>query len=75
MSATIVPFPTTHEPWLSKGQIAAYYGRTTRWVEPRVREGMPHRKDGGSRYARTMFRLSDMEAWMASRAGDTVAHD
>lgn len=64
----IVAFPTTHEPWLSKRQIAMHYGRTTRWVEMRMRDGMPHRKDGRSREARTMFRLSECDAWMQTRA-------
>lgn len=52
------------EPWLSKRQIAAHFGRTTRWVELRVREGMPSRMNGGRRG----FRLSEVENWMAGRS-------
>jgi hypothetical protein len=74
MSAQVLPFPTTHEPWLSKAQIAMHFGRTTRWVELRMRDGMPHRKDGRSRYARTMFRLSEVEAWMEDRGRTPDVH-
>lgn len=74
MSAQVLPFPTTHEPWLSKKQIAAHFGRTTRWVEMRMAEGMPHRKDGESREARTMFRMSDVEAWMDDRGRTPDVH-
>jgi hypothetical protein len=45
VSATVIPLPrrTDWEPELSKRQLAATLGYTTRWVELRVREGMPSR--------------------------------
>ena len=63
--AIIVPFPRSimSEPWLSKRQIADHFGRSTRWVELRVREGLPSKMIGGRRG----FRLSEVEAWIDGR--------
>ena len=49
--ASVIAFPaaTVREPWLSKRQIADYFGRSTRWVELRVREGLPSKMIGGRR--------------------------
>jgi predicted DNA-binding transcriptional regulator AlpA len=51
------------EPWVSKAQVASYLGRSKRWVELRVREGMPSRMIGGRR----AYRLSEVDAWIAER--------
>jgi hypothetical protein len=51
------------EPWLSKREIASHFGRSTRWVELRMREGLPSKMIGGRRG----FRLSDVEAWIDGR--------
>jgi hypothetical protein len=32
-AANVVAFPTKFEPWVTKAQVAAYFGRSTRWVE------------------------------------------
>ena len=48
------------EPWLSKRQLAAYFGFSTRWVELRVREGMPSEVISGRR----RFRVSECEEWL-----------
>jgi hypothetical protein len=39
----LVPFPRRpgFEPWLTKKQLAAHYGYSTRWVELRMRDGLP----------------------------------
>jgi len=60
--AVVLQFPASVavEPWLSKRQIANYLGRSTRWVELRVREGLPSKMIGGRRG----FRLSEVEAWI-----------
>jgi predicted DNA-binding transcriptional regulator AlpA len=66
-SATVYPFPRRGwEPWLTKKQLAAHFGYSTRWVELRVREGMPSKLIGGRR----RFRLSEVEAWIEERAND-----
>jgi hypothetical protein len=54
---------TGFEPWLSKRDIAAHFGRSTRWLELRMREGLPSKMIGGRRG----FRLSDVEAWIDGR--------
>ena len=49
---------------VTKRQLAQYLGRSTRWVEMRVREGMPS-ESPTTRYPQRRFRLSDVEAWLA----------
>lgn len=65
--ATVVPFPRRRgfEPWLTKKQVAAHYGYSTRWVELRVRDGMPSHPRGGQR----RFVLSEIEDWFERRQG------
>lgn len=53
------------EPWISKRAVAQHYGRSTRWIELQMREGLPSRMLGGRR----AFRLSEVEAWMGRRFG------
>lgn len=59
----VIPFPrrTDWEPELSKRQVAQWFGFSTRWVELRMREGMPSRMRGHQR----RFLLSECEAWLA----------
>jgi predicted DNA-binding transcriptional regulator AlpA len=61
----VIPFPrrSDWEPKLSKRQLAQVKGFTTRWVELRVREGMPSYIEGNQR----RFVLSEVDAWLASR--------
>lgn len=58
----VVRFPRRpgSEPWVSKRQVAEHFGFSTRWVELRVREGMPSRAIGGRR----RFLLSECEEWL-----------
>ena len=65
MSAQIYAFRRQpgFEPWVSKAQVAAYLGRSTRWVELMARKGMPSRMIGGRR----AYRLSEVDAWVAER--------
>jgi hypothetical protein len=65
VSATVVPFPRRrgYEPWLSKKQVATHYGYSTRWVELRMRDGMPSHARGGQR----RFLLSEIESWFEGR--------
>lgn len=48
------------EPWLRKAGIAKHLGFSTRWVEMRLRDGMPSELWGGER----RFRVTDVEAWL-----------
>ncbi|MGH2841968.1 MAG: helix-turn-helix transcriptional regulator [Solirubrobacteraceae bacterium] len=67
MSAQVLQFryPAGREPWVTKRDLAAYLGRSTRWVELMVRRGMPSQMIGGRRG----FRLSAVEAWIAREFG------
>jgi predicted DNA-binding transcriptional regulator AlpA len=63
---TVLQFPKGRfEPWVNKGQVAAYLGRSKRWVELMAREGLPSRMIGGRR----AYRLSEVEAWVEERFG------
>jgi hypothetical protein len=53
------------EQLLTKRQLAQHLGRSTRWVEMRVREGMPS-EPPTTRYPTRRFRLSEVEAWLAA---------
>ena len=55
------------EPWFTKRQLAVHLGFSTRWVELRLREGMPSRLMGGCR----RFRLSEVEEWIDARQPST----
>ena len=61
----VIPFPVRSgwEPELSKRQLAQLLGYSTRWIELRVREGMPSRLLGNQR----RFRLSEVENWLNTR--------
>ena len=62
----LIAFPrrSDWEPELSKRQLASRLGYSTRWVELRVREGMPSFQQSNG-YRR--FLLSEVEAWLAQR--------
>jgi hypothetical protein len=50
---------------VTKRQLAEHLGRSTRWVELRVREGMPS-EPPTTRFPQRRFRLSEVEAWLAA---------
>ncbi len=50
---------------LTKQQLAQHLGRSTRWIEMRVREGMPS-QEPTKRYPMRRFRLGDVENWLAN---------
>jgi predicted DNA-binding transcriptional regulator AlpA len=62
-----LPLRPGAEPWLSKRQVAEHLGFSVRWVELRVREGMPHQRWGSNRLR---FRVSDVETWLEERGND-----
>ena len=65
MTAQILQFrhPVGREPWVGKRELADYLGRSTRWVELMVRQGMPSQMIGGRRG----FRVTEVETWIAER--------
>jgi predicted DNA-binding transcriptional regulator AlpA len=52
--------PPAEEPWLSKPQLAETLGCSVRWIEDRLREGMPSVMLAGAR----KFRRSEVEGWL-----------
>lgn len=61
----VIAFPrrTDWEPMLSKRKLAEHLGFSTRWVELRMRDGMPSYVQGNQR----RFLLSEVEPWLAQR--------
>ena len=48
---------------VTKRQLATHLGRSSRWVELKVAEGMPSVAPT-TRYPHRRFRLADVEAWL-----------
>lgn len=48
------------EPWLTKRQLAEYLAVSTRWIDDRRAQGMPHRAIAGA----NKFRISEVEPWL-----------
>lgn len=65
MTAQVLQFryPAGREPWVGKRDLARHLGRSTRWVERMVGEGMPSQMIGGRRG----FRVGECEAWIEER--------
>jgi len=58
-----------HEPWCTKQELAAHLVFSVRWVELRVREGMPARRMG----QRLRFQVSAVEAWLDEQQAGPAA--
>jgi excisionase family DNA binding protein len=56
------------EPWLSKKQIAEHLGYSERWVDYRIRDGLPCKRLGN----RWRFRRSEVETWLSDRGGSAA---
>ena len=71
MTGTLIRLPLRPgvEPWLSKKQLAGHFGYSTRWVELRVRDGMPAHRIGGQ----LRFRLSEVEPWVEEWSNERSA--
>ena len=69
MTGDLLLFPACHAAGrlLTKRQLATELGRSTRWVELRMREGMPV-APRGSAQEHTRFDLTAVRAWMDARA-------
>jgi hypothetical protein len=57
--------PVGGEQLLTKQQLARHLGRSTRWVELKMREGMPS-LEPTTRFPGRRYRLRDVEAWLAA---------
>jgi excisionase family DNA binding protein len=55
------------EPWMTKQQLASHLSMSERWIEMRVREGMPMTHFGN----RARFRASEVENWISKQAKGT----
>ena len=63
--STITKLSLVAEHLVTKRQLADHLGRSTRWIELRVREGMPS-EPPTTRYPHRRFKLSEVEAWLAA---------
>ena len=70
---TIVALRPSQKVTLTKRQLANHLGRSERWIELRVREGLPSLEPTG-RDPRRRFVLDEVEAWLAKdRPADRIA--
>lgn len=68
LDAAVISFPVvagSADVYLSKTDVAGYFGFSVRWVEKQMQLGMPHVRIGG----RARFRVADAEAWLANQEG------
>lgn len=61
MTAQIIPFPTRFDPWIGKRDLAKRLGRSMRWVEMRVKEGMPSDRLANGRLR---FKFNECMTWL-----------
>jgi len=52
------------ERWITTQELADHLGFSTKWVQRRVKEGMPHARMG----SRHRFKISVVETWLRERA-------
>ncbi len=55
------------EPWMTKQQLARHLSMSVRWIELRVKDGMPMMRFG----SRARFRASEVENWISKQAKGT----
>jgi phage terminase Nu1 subunit (DNA packaging protein) len=63
MAGELVRFPSRGRVLLTKKQLAEHLGRSERWVELRVRDGMPV-EEATDRYGRRRYDLWLVEKWL-----------
>jgi len=66
MSAQIISLPSRGPILLTKKQLAAHLGRSQRWIELRVHDGMPV-EPGADRYGRRRYDVLLVEQWLKDR--------
>ena len=67
MSGVVVHLPVSRPRLLTKKQLAAELGRSTRWVELRMREGLPV-EPRRTPHEHTRFDLDAVRDWLHARA-------
>lgn len=60
----LLMFPGVFRGRLTKRQLAATLGYSTRWIEHRMAEGMPSHLQG----VRRMYDLDEVNEWLGERA-------
>ncbi|HEV3094974.1 MAG TPA: hypothetical protein VGY30_10725 [Solirubrobacteraceae bacterium] len=68
--SNVVRFPALRDTIITKKQLAAHLGHSPRWVELRVKEGMPV-LPSTDRHGRRRYELSACEQWIAKRPART----
>jgi phage terminase Nu1 subunit (DNA packaging protein) len=63
MGGQLVRLPSWGNPLVTKKQLAAHLGRSERWVELKVREGMPV-EQATDRYGRRRYNLRLVDTWL-----------
>ena len=63
MSAEVISLPARGPILLTKKQLAAHLCRSERWIELKVRDGMPVEQDT-DRHGRRRYDLQQVERWL-----------
>ena len=66
MAGTVIRLPSAPRRLLTKRQLAAELGRSTRWIELRMREGLPV-LPRGTPAEHTRFDLEAVRSWLDTR--------
>jgi phage terminase Nu1 subunit (DNA packaging protein) len=70
MRARVYRLPVAQPTLLTKKQLAAHLGRSTRWIELQVHRGLPV-EAATDRFGARRYDLAKVEAWL--RAGEPLA--
>ena len=60
----IIRFPSRNERWVTTQELADHLGFSTKGVQRRAKEGMPHAKMG----SRLRFKVTLVEQWLREQA-------
>jgi len=63
MSGQVIRLPPRGDALLTKKQLAAVLSRSERWIELKVKEGMPI-EEATDRYGRRRYNLRLVQAWL-----------
>ncbi len=74
MSAQIISLPSRGPILLTKKQLAAHLRRSERWIELKVRDGMPVEQNV-DRHGRRRYHLQQVEQWLKDSAKSPKCRD
>ena len=74
MSAQIISLPARGPILLTKKQLAAHLCRSERWIELKVRDGMPVEQNT-DRHGRRRYDLQQVESWLKAGSANSPTRE